>query len=723
LTLISPRLGLFSVLLMMPCLGGAETVIHHQLHVKLTPASGRLQVRDTITLPPRDGPVYFDLNAGFTLVPDDGAVRIDAADGKQATPGTKRYRVVLPHGSSRFTLSYQGNPDAAGGVPPAQAGHGDSLSSNGIFLDAAGHWYPQFDDELVTFSMAIELPPAWKAISQGRRRPQAGRSSGAVKWEENEPQQEIYLLAAAYHEYDRSAGDINTSVFLRSADPSLADRYLTAIAEYLDMYSRLLGPYPYAKFAVVENTWESGYGMPSFTLLGPTVMRFPFILHTSLPHEILHNWWGNSVYVDYAQGNWSEGLTAYLADHLLREQSGKGVAYRRNALMRYTNYVSAGNDFPLKDFQGRHDEATQAVGYDKALMVFHMLRVRLGDKDFLTALRTFYREQRFQVAGWDDLRRVFEAVSGDSLKSEFDQWLNRSGAPSLQLHAARARPRDGRYQLSVELAQSQAGPAYRLHVPVAVQLEGRRRAWQTAVDLSQKRQTIHLSVPLRPWRIAVDPQFDVFRRLDPGELPPTLSEALGAQSLLIVLPSEAAKSLRDAYAALARAWTASGTKVEVRWDRQLSRLPSDRAVWLMGWKNRFFPQLEADLRPQMSLSAAESPAGERLFHREPREAVVLTARQGGSSGGVLLWLGCDNPAAMPGLARKLPHYGSYSYLAFHGDAPTNTLKGQWRVVDSPLIRKVTQADHAAPPASVEFHLKPRSALTAADTAGAGSGGR
>ena len=31
--------------------------------------------------------------------------------------------------------------------------------------------------------------------------------------------------------------------------------------------------------------------MPSFTLLGSSIIRFPFILNSSFPHEILHNWW------------------------------------------------------------------------------------------------------------------------------------------------------------------------------------------------------------------------------------------------------------------------------------------------------------------------------------------------------------------------------------------------------------------------------------------------
>ena len=36
---------------------------------------------------------------------------------------------------------------------------------------------------------------------------------------------------------------------------------------------------------------------------GFAVLRLPFIPYTSLPHEILHNWWGNGVWVDYAGGN------------------------------------------------------------------------------------------------------------------------------------------------------------------------------------------------------------------------------------------------------------------------------------------------------------------------------------------------------------------------------------------------------------------------------------
>lgn len=144
------------------------------------------------------------------------------------------------------------------------------------------------------------------------------------------------------------------------------------------MYSELIGQYPYKKFAMVENFWETGYGMPSFTLLGPTVIRLPFILNSSYPHEILHNWWGNSVFVDYSKGNWCEGLTVYLADYLIKERQGKAKEYRMASLQKYSDYVKKAKDFPLTKFRSRHSSASEAVGYGKSMMFFSYAAPKIG---------------------------------------------------------------------------------------------------------------------------------------------------------------------------------------------------------------------------------------------------------------------------------------------------------------------------------------------------------
>ncbi len=51
-----------------------------------------------------------------------------------------------------------------------------------------------------------------------------------------------------------------------------------------------------------------------------------------------------------------------------------------------------------------------------------------------------------------------------------------------------------------------------------------------------------------------------------------------------------------------------------------------------------------------------------------------------------IFISIDNENSVAGLIRKLSHYGKYSYLAFNGDEPTNIAKGQWPVLNSPLVK-------------------------------------
>ncbi len=59
----------------------------------------------------------------------------------------------------------------------------------------------------------------------------------------------------------------------------------------------------------------------------------PFILASSYPHEILHNWWGNSVFVDYDERQLVRGLDRLLADHLMpgAARPGRGLPPRHAA--------------------------------------------------------------------------------------------------------------------------------------------------------------------------------------------------------------------------------------------------------------------------------------------------------------------------------------------------------------------------------------------------------
>jgi len=666
---------LVAVFLFAPVQSRADTLLHHDLDVKISPVAHRLEASDKLSFPSGKELVFY-LNTDLTLdTPPPNVLQI-TNDKNTAVP-VNAYRITPDKGQTSITLHYSGviqddseDADESAGV----------IAEQGVFLSGASAWYPYVEGRYLSFNMHVTLPDGWLSVSQGAQQKDDGNG-----WREAHPQEEIYLIAARFHAYSKAAGQVKAMAFLRSDDAALADRYLSVTAQYIEMYNRLIGRYPYAKFALVENFWESGYGMPSFTLLGPRVIRLPFILHSSYPHEILHNWWGNGVYVDISQGNWSEGLTSYLADELIQAQHVNAANFRRSLLQNYADFVSVGRDFPLTEFTARHSSSSEAIGYGKSQMLFHMLRRTLGDKRFVQGLQRLYKQYRFKEASFNDLERVFQTLTDTNLGPFFRQWVQRTGAPQLRIAEVKASRAGKGWRLQGLLEQQQPGKAYQLTVPLAVTLEGQQQAFQTGIAMTDKQQHFSLDLPVRPVRLDVDPEFDLFRRVSRAEIPPALSQAFGADKVLLVLPAKAPVASRQALQSLAGAWQRFlFSDAEVVTDDELGALPHDRTVWLLGSSNRFAPEVIGALKKQGVSRAGGQLTLPQGDYDLARESVVLVARRHPDDQHALVWLAADRPRAIPGLARKLPHYRKYSYLVFSGDAPDNRLKGQWPVLISPM---------------------------------------
>jgi hypothetical protein len=675
----------------------ASLVVHHDLAVTVDPTAHRLKVRDRIRIPSAlvAAPLTFALNAdlamqtisgGLKLVPAAPPVeRSDAGAGGGSKPPVPVavYAIdgAVPGQDLTGELSYEGVinyavQESGGEYARAFAESPGLIEPRGVYLAGTTHWVPQVRDALVTYTLTAELPAGWKSVSQGER-----TSSGSTpeRWSVMTPAEEVHLIAAPFTEYSRDAGAVKAMAFLRKPDQALASRYLDATAQYLEMYRGLLGPYPYSKFALVENFWETGYGMPSFTLLGERVIRFPFILHSSYPHELLHNWWGNGVFVDLAGGNWCEGLTAYLADHLIAEQRGQGAEHRRAILQRVTDYVTPANDFPPSRFRSRHDAVTEAIGYGKTAMMWNMLREKLGDEQFVKSLQAFYRDNRFREASFDDIEKSFEAVSGRDLRPFFDQWVRTTGTPELRLDSATAQGN----RIDISLSQVQPGRLFALDVPVVIATDKGVETRTIPMPADRTQVDSHFDLNGAAQRIEIDPQFQLYRRLSPLEVPPSLSKAFGAEKVLIVISAQNA----SAYAGLVKAWTRDG--VETVMDNKLDALPADRAVWVFGAGNKFAPAVADALRNHGgSLDAAAAPYPAPQAGTAAGRSLVAVARHPRNPDSVIVYVAAPSEAAANALARKLPHYGKYSWLVFAGDEATNEGTGEWPVGDTPLARNL-----------------------------------
>jgi Tol biopolymer transport system component len=312
------------------------------------------------------------------------------------------------------------------------------IGPEGVYIGPETYWYPDVPNSLASYRVTATTPPGWEVIGQGGLVAHEARADATVTtWEASAPAEGLTLAAGKFVVVIRMSGSTEIATYFYPEDMGLADEYLAAAAAYLDAYSRVLGPYPFPRFSIGENFFASGLGMPSYALLGAGSIRRHYTQPYALGHEIVHSWIGNHVFNDNG-GNWAEGLTTYLANYYWHELKGdpqKAREERRMMLLSYAVYVPPDQDYPVVQFKRKSDQRDNAIGYNKAAMVFHMLRREIGDDRFFAALRTLVVEYGGRRIGWRELEALFTRVSSRDLRAFFARWIERAGAADVKAEA------------------------------------------------------------------------------------------------------------------------------------------------------------------------------------------------------------------------------------------------------------------------------------------------
>lgn len=654
----------------------AETLLHG-LDIRLYPERSRLDGSMRLTLPEgTDDPLL------LRLAPQCELLGVSAGGRPlQAKHSGEMLVINLPEPPpAEVRIDYRA---VFSDQPPSNPLHDEdpsygitaSITPQGAFL--SGAWYPLWLEHPARYQVRVEAPRGYLAITSGTRiNSEETSESSIITWRTDYPLRALALAAGPYVVSSDPFDDILIEGYFHPRNQELAATYLAAVRRYLELYQELFGPYPFEKYAVVENFFPTGYGFPGWTLLGGSVIRLPFIVETSLGHEIAHSWWGSGVAVDRARGNWAEGLTTYVADHLYKEQLSlaDAVEYRRNILRDYATLVDAPGDFPLERFSRRDSKASQAIGYGKGAMLFHMLRKEIGEKAFWGGLRTLAAERMNAGADWDDLRHAFERTSGRDLGDFFRQWLEYTGAPILEWGDIRHEKQDGHWRVSGSLRQR--GKPYQLAVPVRFSGEN---AVEERVFLATEAETsFSVVLPWPPRSMEIDPDADLFRRIAPEEIPPLVNGIRGAKNLLVIVAQGLEPELRTAALSLLGALRQERAKIidESKADPEILRRHDLLYIGL--------PKRD-DIRPSWTgeplIETDRLVLEGQSFSRTDTELFAALPHPSADDKACALFL----PAEVDGTrtaARKIPHYGKYGFLAFVGGE--NRIKGVSLSMKNPM---------------------------------------
>ena len=633
------------------------TSIHHTMIVRLDPQKHFLEVSDNIQIK-GSGDAIFRLASNFIIsnLKKDG----------QATSHTRQeetFRIQLGNKNHHhITLKYEGFLAEAPSIELGLSGTSLMASEKGSFLSSWSAWHPYMEDVAFSYHLKIIVPEEHKVIVPGRLIEEKTIDGfyNAV-FESEIPTVGIVLIAGRFVINERHHKKILLRTYFSSELANLSDRYLESTIRHIDHFEKLIGDYPFSSFSIISGPLPVGLGFSGMAYMGERVLQLPFIRFTSLGHEVLHNWWGNGIKIDYKDGNWAEGLTTYMADYTFSGKKDAESAKRiRKEWLRDYAALPRHQDRSVRSFISKSHDASQIIGYNKAAFIFHMLSKKVGKEFFKKSIRKFWNRHKYQMASWDDIQKIFEETSGLDLKIFFQQWVNRKGAPGLIMSDVIFDAK----KLSLKL--SQTGLPYFLDIPIKIITKNGVEVFQRSI--SDKVSQIELQFSEPPKSIFIDPDFDIFRRLTPNETSPILRDiTLNASSVVFLINAEMGVQ-KIAKKLATRMLDNPPHFVE---KTQVSNL--DNPMLIIGTTQTIAQFLQEN----------NFPTTPKILQGRGSARVWTTRRL--TKDGThrpLLVVEANNAQALKDLLRPLPHYGRRSYLIFNSATVTDS--GVWPAKHSPL---------------------------------------
>lgn len=313
------------------------------------------------------------------------------------------------------------------------------------------YWFPSYDfpNQRMETAMRVTVPAGFRALSNGSLLDTITHPDGAQtfdwKLDSDHVTYLVSLVAGRFVEVAAEGAGVPLYYYVLEGQERYVEPTLGRTPAMMDYLKDLLQvDYPYSRYSqvVVTDFVAGGMENTAISTLHDSILHDESVgaAYTAdwlVMHELIHQWFGDLVTCrDWSHLWLNEGFASYFeglwAEHV------EGVAALEHDLTRRANKIMAadsGDDRSpvIRSVYGNPNQLFDVRVYDKGAWVLHMLRRKLGDERFWTAVRKYLEAHRHQVVETKDLLRTFEEASGESLEQFFEQWLHKSGYPELKV--------------------------------------------------------------------------------------------------------------------------------------------------------------------------------------------------------------------------------------------------------------------------------------------------
>ncbi len=204
----------------------------------------------------------------------------------------------------------------------------------------------------------------------------------------------------------------------------------------ITFYEGIIGEYPLDVYGSVVVDFDLPFALETQTLstYGTRILEDSVRTGVTLAHELVHQWFGNSVSLARWQDIWlNEGFATYLSLMWLTEIYEDDVM--QSVLNDWHDRISD-PDFihtaPDTIGDPNADNLFHDAVYWRGALTLHALRQRVGDEVFLEMIRTYFQRFKDSNATVEDFIALANEVSGEDLTDLFDVWLYQKVVPQIE---------------------------------------------------------------------------------------------------------------------------------------------------------------------------------------------------------------------------------------------------------------------------------------------------
>jgi aminopeptidase N len=415
-----------------------------------------------------------------------------------------------------LTIYYKGVPPATGFGSFVQALHGTTSTPILWTLSepfGAKDWWPckqDLNDKIDSIDIVVITPQMYRAASNGILiKEQSLTNDKLYHWRSRYPIA-AYLVAIAVTDYvvysdwvQLSATDsLEVLNYVYPESVSSAVSQTSAINSIIYLFDSLTITYPFAneKYGHAQFGW--GGGMEHQT------MSFMVAFNYSLmAHECAHQWFGNHVTCGSWQDIWlNEGFATYFEGLTVeRFFPSNWYTWKSDKINHITSNPAGSVLCDDTTSVGRIFDGR--LSYNKGAYLLHMLRWKLGDQVFFTALKNYLNDPGLagDYAKTPDLITHFETSSGISLTDFFDQWYYKQGYPSYQINFSQNA---GILNVKIDQTQSHSSVTF-FTMPVPIRFIGASEDTIIVFDHTFSGQTFSANPGFEVLSAQFDPELKI----------------------------------------------------------------------------------------------------------------------------------------------------------------------------------------------------------------------